>query len=156
MKEFKCTECNKGFNSEESLNQHMKAKHEQDKTKTVHKVKITKKHYLLMGALLISLALGFLLYNYLTSPGKYDNLAKCLSEKGFAMAGTDWCSNCKKQKNIFGKSFKYVNYQNCDTNKEWCESKGVERYPTWILPDGTRIEGTQDAQDLSRLSRCDI
>lgn len=156
MEEFQCNECNRKFNSEESLNQHRNAKHEHDKKKNANKLKINKKHYFLIGTLLIILVLGFLTYNSITSPGKYDDFAKCLTEKGFTMAGTNWCSSCKNQKGLFGKSFQYVTYQDCDNNEAWCDSKGIERYPTWVLPDNTKITGVLKPYDLSRISGCSL
>lgn len=89
-------------------------------------------------------------------PGKYDDFAKCLTEKGYTMAGTDWCSTCKTQKAYFGKSFKYINYQNCDENKAWCQNNGISRYPTWIIPDGTRITGAKKPYEFSKNSNCTI
>jgi hypothetical protein len=89
-------------------------------------------------------------------PGTYDEFAQCLTEKGFIMAGTDWCSNCKIQKGLFGKSFEFIDYNNCDIEKQWCDQKGVDRYPTWILPDGSFRSGTQELQTLSQLSGCDL
>ena len=151
MKKFECKECNKEFNSEESLNQHISAKHEQNKNLS-NKFKIKKKHIYFMVAILIVFALGFWIYHSATSPGKYDDFAKCLTEKGFVMAGTDWCSSCQNQKGLFGKSFKYINFKNCDTNKEWCSSNGIKNYPTWILPDGSKRVGIQQLYSLSQAS----
>jgi hypothetical protein len=68
------------------------------------------------------------------------------------MAGTEWCSNCQDQKGLFGKSFKYINYKNCGTNEEWCSANGINRYPTWILPDGTKRQGNQELSSLQQTS----
>ena len=90
------------------------------------------------------------------SPGKYDDFAKCLSDKGIIMAGTDWCHFCQEQKGLFGKSFKFINYKNCDIEKEWCSSNSVKNYPAWIFPDGTRQIGVQKLTALSQASGCGI
>lgn len=112
-----------------------------------------RKKLLICSLIVILLASSIYLFNWqIKRPGKYDDFAKCLTEKGFIMAGTDWCSSCKNQKNLFGKSFKYVNYKNCDLDKSWCVSNGVKRYPTWILPDGTTKTGVQKLYTLSQLS----
>jgi hypothetical protein len=155
MEEFECKECGKKFNSGESLNQHKIAKHEQNKKKD-HQFKIEKKYLYLMVAILVVFALGFWIYHSVTSPGKYDGFAKCLTEKGFVMAGTDWCSNCQNQKGYFGKSFQYIDYKNCDVAKAWCQENGVNRYPTWILPDSIKMSGAKKLYELSRLSGCKL
>ena len=72
------------------------------------------------------------------------------------MAGTNCCSICQKQKDLFGKSFEYINYKNCDTNKEWCSANGVNRYPTWIFPDGNKRQGTQELYSLQQASNCSL
>lgn len=87
-------------------------------------------------------------------PEKYDDFAKCLTEKGISMGGTDWCPHCKEQKKRFGASFKYIDYHNCDNEKEWCISHGVRAYPTWVFPDGVTHTGTQKLGSLATLSGC--
>lgn len=114
--------------------------------------KIKKKRKLIAITVICFLAFIALVSYVWFSPGKYDEFAKCLTEKGFVMAGTDWCNYCKKQKALFGKSFTFVNYKNCDLNKAWCDSNGVDSYPTWILPDGTKRTGLQELYLLSQLS----
>ena len=149
MEEFECKECDKKFHSADALNSHNLAKHPQV---NAPKFNIKKKHIYFMVAILVVFALGFWIYHSVTSPGKYDDFAKCLTEEGFVMAGTDWCSNCQKQKNLFGKSFKLIDYKNCDIDKEWCSDNGVNRYPTWVLPDGSKRVGIQQLPSLSQAS----
>jgi hypothetical protein len=149
MDNFECKECDKKFNSADALNAHNLAKH--PKTDTP-KFKIKKKHIYFFIFICIVFALGFWIYHSATSPGKYDNFAKCLTAEGFIMAGTEWCSNCQDQKGLFGKSFKYINYKNCGTNEEWCSANGINRYPTWILPDGTKRQGNQELSSLQQTS----
>ncbi len=72
------------------------------------------------------------------------------------MGGTDWCPHCKNQKGMFGKSFRYVDYHNCDREKAWCKSNGVKGYPTWVFPDGKKYSGTQSLQTLATLSGCEL
>ena len=90
-----------------------------------------------------------------SSPEKYDAFAKCLTEKEAKIYGTDWCSYCQKQKKMFGKSFKYVDYINCDTNQKECNSAGVEGYPTWII-NGEKYSGVQQLEYLSTLTECSL
>jgi hypothetical protein len=84
----------------------------------------------------------------------YDGLAKCLTEKGVVMYGTEWCSHCNNQKKEFGSSFRYINFTDCDNNKEECTNAGIEGYPTWIM-NGTKYPGEQPLDKLSALARCD-
>ena len=83
-----------------------------------------------------------------------DALAKCLTEKGFAMGGTEWCSHCKSQKEAFGESFQYVEFHNCDIDIDWCRSKGIKGYPTWVAPDGELFSGRKDLATLAEISGC--
>lgn len=85
-----------------------------------------------------------------------DAFAECLSEKGVIMAGTDWCHFCQNQKALFGKSFEYINYKNCELETEWCISNNIGGYPTWIFPGNKRYSGVQQLSTLSNLSGCKI
>jgi hypothetical protein len=89
-------------------------------------------------------------------PGEYDSFAKCLTSKGFSMGGTNWCSSCKEQKRMFGRSFRYVDYHNCDYERNWCVENGIYRYPTWVLPDGGKLMGIQELRELSFISGCEL
>ncbi len=77
--------------------------------------------------------------------GQYDALAKHLTESGYKMYGAEWCGACKRQKEIFGTSFQYINYEECSLDG-WtkqtavCKAENIMAYPTWELPDGTRRE----------------
>ena len=86
-------------------------------------------------------------------PGKYDDFANCLTDNGAIMYGTDWCSHCKDQKAMFGKSFDNVNFINCDKSKIACDSAGIRGYPTWII-DGESYSGVQPLVKLSSLTGC--
>ncbi len=90
-----------------------------------------------------------------TGPGKLDDFAQCLTEKGATMYGTAWCSHCKNQKELFGNSFKYVDYVDCDYNKQECLDNGVRGYPTWKI-NGENYPGEQSLYKLASLSGCDL
>ena len=87
---------------------------------------------------------------------QYNNFAECLTERGFIMAGTDWCPHCQNQKAMFGESFKHIDYRDCDIHKEYCIEQGVKGYPTWILPDGTLSPGVKQLAQLSQMSGCSL
>jgi glutaredoxin len=88
------------------------------------------------------------------APGEYDDLARCITQSGAVMYGTDWCPHCQEQKRLFGPSFKLINYINCDLNAQACELAGVEGYPTWVFADGTKASGEQDFAALAARTGC--
>jgi len=149
--EFECKICNKKFNSKESLEQHIKAKHQEKEEK---KPKNTKK-YLLFGIFLVAIILfAVTFYVKSLSPGKYDDFAKCLGEKA-VIYGNDFCDYTNQQRNLFGKSQKHLNYVKCIENEELCNSKQVKITPTWEI-NGTNYEGVQGFEKLAALSGCEI
>ncbi|MBU0460347.1 MAG: hypothetical protein KKH52_03100 [Nanoarchaeota archaeon] len=83
----------------------------------------------------------------------YDALAQCLTENEVVMYGTEWCSHCQNQKAAFGKSFQYVNYIDCDQNKDACTDAGVTGYPTWSVK-GKNYPGEQPLERLASLAGC--
>jgi len=105
----------------------------------------------------ISLFFVFLLLITACNNGspKYDDFAQCLASKDVKMYGTEWCPHCKAQKELFGKSFQYVDYTDCDKYKEECLVAGVEGYPTWVI-DGKSYAGTQSLEKLAYYSGCEL
>jgi len=87
--------------------------------------------------------------------GDYDILAQCLTEKGAVMYGTEWCPHCKAQKEAFGESFKYVNYVDCDRDRDACVGAVVQGYPTWNI-NGKNYPGQQPLERLASLAGCEI
>lgn len=85
--------------------------------------------------------------------GEYDDFAKCLADSRAVMYGTDWCGHCNNQKEMFGKSFEFVNFVNCDFQREECLIAGVESYPTWNIA-GENYVGVQSLERLGELSGC--
>lgn len=63
--------------------------------------------------------------------GDKDALAKCITEKGWAMYGTYSCSHCQAQKKIFGDSFQYIKYVECTKDVQLCIDKKINGFPTW-------------------------
>jgi len=99
---------------------------------------------------------------YSSAPSKYDDFAKCLNEKGVKMYGAFWCGHCKNQKEAFGSSFQYVNYQECTVGgnqnsfAQECKDADIKGYPTWKFPNGTIKEGEVSFADLAKLSGCTL
>ncbi len=83
-----------------------------------------------------------------------DGFAQCLAEKGVTMYGAEWCSHCQNQKRMFGDSFEHVPYVECPRQTNLCIERGIEGYPTWIFPDGTKLVGEQELDALAEKSGC--
>ena len=115
------------------------------------------KEYIIIGTLLIITILvsGCTGDNTPAPPGDYDEFAQCLTDKGVKMYGTEWCSHCKNQKALFGNSFQYVDYIDCDQDKDACQQAGVKGYPTWVV-DGENYPGEQSFSRLASLSGCNL
>lgn len=114
-----------------------------------------------MRRLLAVLTVGLLLYGCIGGDGlQYADFAKCLTNKSIKMYGAYWCGHCNSQKAAFGKSWQHVTYVECavqgDPNAEVaaCEEAGIRGYPTWLFPDGTRMEGEMTFTELSEKSGC--
>ncbi len=114
-----------------------------------------KKFFIFLFIFLILTAGIYAIVKIRAMPGQYDGFAQCLTEKQVTMYGTDWCKYCQQQKGMFGKSFKYVNYVNCDFNEQECDTAGVQGYPTWEI-NGEVYSGVQPLEYLSSLSECEL
>lgn len=86
---------------------------------------------------------------------EYDGFASCLAESGAVMYGTEWCGHCKDQKELFGESFEFVNFVDCDRQRDACLIAGVGGYPTWKI-GGENYEGLQSFERLAELSSCEL
>ena len=89
-----------------------------------------------------------------SAPGELDNFAQCLTEKNVKMYGAEWCSHCKNQKAMFGTSFQYIDYVDCDKSKQVCEIAEITGYPTWEI-EGRLYPGEQQLNNLATLSGCE-
>ena len=88
--------------------------------------------------LIILAVLGGIIWLVMTpgTPGKLDDFAKCLGDKGAIFYGAFWCPHCQAQKALFGKSAKLLPYIECSTpdgksQLPLCVDKNVTNYPTW-------------------------
>ena len=94
---------------------------------------------------------------FLRSPKKasgLDEFAQCIAAKNITMYGADWCPHCQNEKKAFGESFEYIPYVECPDNTKQCLDAGIKGYPTWIFPDGKKLEGEQGVKKLSQESGC--
>lgn len=107
--------------------------------------------------------LAFVAFNATASvtAGKYDGFAKCMSDKGVKMYGAYWCPHCNEQKQMFGSSWKYINYIECSLpnrggQTQDCNQAGIQAYPAWEFQDGKRAVGSLAPSDLSKFSGCEL
>jgi len=98
----------------------------------------------------------FLVLRPKESSADLDGFAQCLAEKGITMYGAYWCPHCQNEKRAFGDSFRFVPYVECTAEPQRCVAAGIRGYPTWIFPDGRRLEGEQGIEKLSRQSGCPL
>ena len=114
-------------------------------------------------ALLIVAAFGLAYYLGDRTQHKHDGFAHCLSDRGVKMYGAWWCPHCQDQKELFAKSFKYVNYVECgvkgDVHQESqvCKDEKIKSFPTWQFPPaGERVEREFNLQELSDRTGCSL
>ncbi len=95
------------------------------------------------------------------APSPYDGFAQCLTDKGVKMYGAWWCPHCKKQRELFGKSFDKVEYIECSPNGSkttsvQCTQAGVKGFPTWMFADGSTLGGEQSFEALGERAGCPV
>ena len=144
-----CSHCQKDFDTEESLQQHVQAKHSQPVKKSY------RKHIVGIVLLISVFLLGYSAYTFAQKPGNYDDFAKCLAEKGAVIYGNDACQYTNRQLNFFGNSKKYLNYVKCSESRELCDQKGVRSTPTWEI-QGQTYPQVQTFERLATLSGCKL
>lgn len=110
--------------------------------------------------LLILLAAVVYLFVMLShKPSKYDGFAKCIAEKQVTFYGAFWCPHCQEQKAMFGKSVKYLAYNECSapdgqSQLKVCDDAKVERYPTWVFADQSRVDRVMSLDELAAKTGC--
>ena len=94
---------------------------------------------------------------------KHDGFAHCLSDRGVKMYGAWWCPHCQEQKEMFAKSFKYVNYVECGVKgdvhakSQVCKDENIKAFPTWQFPPtGERVERVFSLEELSDRTGCSL
>lgn len=83
-----------------------------------------------------------------------DQIAQCLWQKWVKMYGTETCSHCIDQKELFGDSFKYINYIDCATDTNACAK--LEWTPTREFPGWELLPGKQMISTLAEKAWCNI
>lgn len=114
------------------------------------------KKLLVIATILFGVGLAFLLAPKRQDSLALDSFARCLADQGITMYGADWCRHCQNEKKAFGNSFSFVPYIECPDNPKACLAAGITGFPTWIFPDGKKLEGEQGLEKLSRESGCPL
>lgn len=122
-------------------------------TKTKNNIIIVSGVFILIGALI-----GWMIWQQ-SAPGKLDDFAKCLKEKGAIFYGTFWCPHCQSQKLLFGNSKKYLPYVECSTpdsngQLKVCKDAQITVYPTWRFADSSQQEGEMTLSALAQKTQC--
>ena len=124
-----------------------------------------KNRGVIIGIVVAVLIIAAIVYLFGMGPnidqGEIDEFAKCLTEKGAVMYGTFWCPHCARTKKMFGSSFKYIKYVECDPRgdneqSEFCIEKKIDKYDTWEFTDGSRIISEPSFEDLSGKTGCKV
>ena len=94
-------------------------------------------------------------------PGRFDAFATCIKDSGAKFYGAFWCPHCQNQKALFGSSAKLLPYIECSTpdgrgQLPICNEAGVEGYPTWVYPNGTKESGEISLERLSEVTNCPL
>jgi uncharacterized membrane protein len=82
-------------------------------------------------------------------------LAERLTESGAVFYGAYWCPHCQEQKAMFGASDERLPYVECSPSgprgatASACVSAGVQTFPTWVFPDGTRVSAVMSLRELA-------
>lgn len=92
-------------------------------------------------------------------PGKYDQFAQCLTEKGATFYGAFWCPHCADQKKLFGSSKSLLPYVECSTpdgnaQTQICIDNNISSYPTWTFADGSIEKGGVTLEKLAEKTNC--
>jgi hypothetical protein len=91
---------------------------------------------------------------------RYDGFAKCMASKQVKMYGAYWCPHCADQKEILGKSYRFV-YVECGVlgsraESDECAALGVKLFPTWRFPDGSMTALVFSPEELSDKTGCSL
>lgn len=103
-------------------------------------------------AILVLIFIGFKLF----FQQNHEDFAKCLTEKKIVMYGSESCHACAAQKKMFGSSFQYINYTDCEAKTELCNEKGIIGYPTWEINGHLLEPGTMNLKTLGVVSGCQV
>lgn len=84
------------------------------------------------------------------------DLASCLRDKGVKFYGAHYCSHCTKQKQMFGEDAAKLPYIECEGTPKnpACAQAKITGYPTWVFPNGKRLTGAVNLEQLKEEAGC--
>ncbi|OGZ68813.1 MAG: hypothetical protein A3D44_02345 [Candidatus Staskawiczbacteria bacterium RIFCSPHIGHO2_02_FULL_42_22] len=114
---------------------------------------------IIVAALAVVGALLYFSWVWQNQPGKLDQLAQCIKDKGAVFYGAFWCPHCQNEKKLFGNSARYLPYVECSTpdsngQLKVCADQNIKVYPTWRFADGSSEEGELTVQQLADKTGC--
>ena len=120
-----------------------------------------KKILTILIVAIVVIGLGYLVFFAPAKPGKYDDFAQCLGEKGAVFYGAFWCPHCSEQKAMFGRSAAKLPYVECSTPDGQgmlpdCTEKGVKVFPTWQFANASTTEGVVSLENLATITSCEL
>jgi glutaredoxin len=124
-------------------------------------MKIKKKNLKLavIGIVVLSILISSISYLTSQEDPAISELAQCLTYNDATMYGAYWCGHCSDQKKLFGNSFKYIDYVECDERgdnpqPERCQIDGITSYPTWKINSQT-LSGIRSLKQLAEVAECE-
>jgi len=120
---------------------------------------IPRKYFIWAGVVVLLAGAYYAVWRYRSH--RYDAFAQCLAAKHARMYGLYWCPHCIDQKEMFGKSFQYVPYQECAIkgSREMapeCKAAGAKNFPSWQFEGVPIHEGVLPLEDLSQRTGCSL
>ena len=112
---------------------------------------------ILLGVAVFGVLVGYAVYqNY--APSEYDDFAQCLTTQEVQMYGAYWCPNCLDQKEMFGSSWRYIDYVECSSpgSSTFDLCPDIEAVPLWVGSDGTELRGKRDLTTLAEAFGCEL
>lgn len=146
-----CPSCSKQFALAEALAEHQKQAHG---SVPQH----SSKGLIIVAAVVVAIIIGYYGITHF-APSSNDAFAQCITASGAKFYGAFWCPHCEDQKKMFGTAARYLPYVECSNSDRsqnaLCQAAGIDSYPTWVFPDGSRINIMTFAE-LGQKTGCEV